>query len=137
IEQVARGEGQLAIVNPSCALAMAARGTGPWKAPQDVKTISVIPSLDSYVFAVSEKSGLKSLADIAAKKFPLKVTLRGQRDHPVHLLERVVLAEYGCSFEQIESWGGQIRFDPGLPSGGSTSGSDPEIARIDLLRNGT
>src|SRR5439155_10938759 len=78
-----------------------------------------------------------SLADVAAKKYPLKVSVRGQRDHPVHLLEREVLAAYGCSFEDIVSWGGEVRFDPGLPMGGSTSGVDPEVARIDLLRNGT
>ncbi|HEY3116130.1 MAG TPA: hypothetical protein VGK54_05260 [Chloroflexota bacterium] len=137
IELVARGEVQLAIVNPSAALAMAARGAGPFKQPVDVRALAVIPSLDSYVFTVSDKTGLTSLADVAAKKYPLKVSLRGQRDHPVHLLESVVLAEYGCSFENITAWGGEVRFDPGLPMGGSTSGVDPEVARIDLLRNGT
>ncbi|HZT07270.1 MAG TPA: TAXI family TRAP transporter solute-binding subunit [Chloroflexota bacterium] len=136
IDLVARGEVQLAIVNPAAPLTLAYRGTGPFKEAIPVRTIAVIHSRDAFAFAVSEKSGITSLRDIKERKYPLRVTLRGQRDHANHFLERVVLGEYGITYEDIEAWGGQVRFDPGLPTGTSTSGADIAHSRIDLAREG-
>jgi TRAP-type uncharacterized transport system substrate-binding protein len=137
IDLVARGEVQLAIVNPAAPLTLAYRGRGPFKEPIPVRTIAVIPSLDEFAFAVSEKTGITSLHDIRERKYPLKVTLRGQRDHANHFLEREVLRAYGFSYEDIISWGGEVRFDPGLPNGVSTSGADIKVTRLDMVRNGT
>jgi TRAP-type uncharacterized transport system substrate-binding protein len=137
IDLVARGEVQLAIVNPSAPLALAVRGAGPFQAPIPLRAIAVIPSLDAFAFAVKADTGITSLADVKARKYPLKVTLRGQRDHANHFLEREVLRVYGMSYEDIISWGGEVRFDAGLPNGVSTSGADIKFTRLDMLRTGT
>src|SRR4051794_21706454 len=137
IDLVAPGEVHLAIVNPAAPLTLALRGTGPFKEPIPVRAISVIPSLDAFAFTVSEKSGITSLHDVRERKYPLKVTLRGQRDHANHFLEREVLRAYGFSYDDIVSWGGEVRYDPGLPNGVSTSGADLKGTPLHMVRNGT
>jgi TRAP-type uncharacterized transport system substrate-binding protein len=136
IDQVARGEVHLAIINPAEPLTLAVRGTGPFKEPIPLRAIAVIPSLDSYAFTVSERTGLTSLEDIRDQKFPLRVSLRGQRDHSNHFLEKVVLETLGFSLDDIVKWGGEVRYDPGLPNGVSTSGANYEVTRIDLAKRG-
>ncbi len=136
IDQVARGEVHLAIINPAGPLTMAVRGTGPFKEPIPLRAIAVIPSLDSYAFTVSERTGITSLEDIRDQKYPLRVSLRGQRDHCNHFLEKVVLETLGFSLDDIVKWGGQVRYDPGLPNGTSTSGANYDVTRMDLARRG-
>src|ERR1043166_2346005 len=80
IDQVARGEVQLAIINPAGFLALAARGTGPFAAPIPLRAITVIPSPDQLAFAVTERTGLKSLREIREQRYPLRISLRGQKD---------------------------------------------------------
>src|SRR5512141_2419997 len=46
LDRVARGEIQLAISNPAMYLALAVRGTGPYKQPIPLRAITVIPSPD-------------------------------------------------------------------------------------------
>ena len=115
IELVARGEMQLAISNPAMYLALAERGTGPYKAPVPLRAITIIPSPDQLAFAITEKTGVKSLHDIRERRAPLRVSLRGQRDHALHPVVNEVLAAAGFSLDDIISWGGQVRFDDGLP----------------------
>jgi hypothetical protein len=59
LEQVARGETHLAISNPAMYLALALRGTGPYKKPIALRAITIIPSPDQLAFAVTEKTGVK------------------------------------------------------------------------------
>jgi TRAP-type uncharacterized transport system substrate-binding protein len=136
IEQVANGTVQLAMVNPAEPLTLAVRGTGPFKEPLPLRAIAVIPSYDQFAFAVSEKTGIRSLEELRDKRYPLRVSLRGQRDHGVHFFERVILGELGFSLQDIESWGGQVRYDAGLPDGMSTSGSEVKTSRLEMARNG-
>ena len=111
IDQVARGETQVAISNPAEYLAVAARGKGPFKAPIALRAITIIPSPDQLAFAVTESTGLKSLHDIRERRYPLRVSLRGQKDHALHPIVVEVLAAAGLSLDDIVSWGGQIRYD--------------------------
>jgi TRAP-type uncharacterized transport system substrate-binding protein len=115
IDQVARGEVQLAIINPAGFLALAARGTGPFAAPLPLRGITVIPSPDQLAFAVSQRTGLKSFREIREQRYPLRISLRGQTDHALHPVVNVVFAAAGLSLEDIRSWGGQVRYDEGLP----------------------
>ena len=115
IDLVARGEIQLAISNPAMYLALAVRGVGPYKNPIPLRAITVIPSPDQLAFAVTEKSGLQSLHEIRARRAPLRISLRGQRDHALHPVVDAVLAVAGFSLDDIVSWGGQVRYDDGLP----------------------
>jgi hypothetical protein len=115
IGQVASGAMQLAISNPAIFLALAVRGTGPFGAPIPLRAITIIPSPDQLAFAVTEQTGLKSLRDVRVRRYPLRVSLRGQRDHALHPIVNEVLTAAGFSLEDIVSWGGQVRYDDGLP----------------------
>ena len=115
IEQVARGDVHMAISNPAGYLALAVRGTGAFKTPIPLRAITVIPSPDQLAFAVTAKTGLKSFVEIRERRFPLRVSMRGQRDHALHPIVKEVLAAAGFSLEDIVSWGGQVRYDDGLP----------------------
>lgn len=115
IEQVASGATQLAISNPAGFLALAVRGTGPFTAPIPLRAITIIPSPDQLAFAVTEQTGLKSLREVRERRYPLRVSLRGQRDHALHPVVNEVLAVAGFSLDDIVSWGGQVRYDDGLP----------------------
>jgi TRAP-type uncharacterized transport system substrate-binding protein len=116
LDMVARGEMQLAISNPAMYLALAVRGTGPYKAPIPLRAITIIPSPDQLAFAVTEKTGLQSLHEIRERHMPLRVSIRGQRDHALHPITDEVLKAVGFTLDDIVFWGGQVRYDDGLPS---------------------
>lgn len=132
IEQVARGEVQVAIINPAGPLALALRGKGPFKNPIALRAITVIPSPDQLAFAVTEQTGLKSLREVGERRLPLRVSIRGQMDHSLHLVVQEVLSAAGFSFDDIVFWGGQVRYDPGLPKGANRLGA---VARgeVDMI----
>jgi TRAP-type uncharacterized transport system substrate-binding protein len=46
---------------------------------------------------------------------PLRVSVRGQRDHALHPISHEVLKAVGFSLDDVISWGGQVRYDDGLP----------------------
>ena len=116
IRQVARGELQMAVINPSTILNLAVRGTGPFKEPIPLRAITVIPDYDQMGFAVAESTGLHSLEEVRERRFPLRVSLRGRRDHALHLMTEEVLAAAGFSLEDIMAWGGQVHYDGGIPT---------------------
>ena len=66
-----------------------------------LRAIGVIPSRDWFGFAVKESTGLTSVGDIARKRFPLRLSLREQRDHSVHLVLDQVLQAHGFSLSDI------------------------------------
>jgi len=117
IDEVMRGEVQVGIVNPSAVLAMAYRGTGPFPEPLPVRAITVIPQFDQLGFAVARRTGLNSLRELAERRYPLRLSLRGQRDHSVHLVTNQVLAALGFSLDDITAWGGEVRYTSQLPNG--------------------
>jgi len=132
IDQVARGEVQVAIINPAGPLALALRGKGPFKSPIPLRAITVIPSPDQLAFAVTQRTGLKSLQDIRDRRFPLRVSLRGQMDHSLHLVVKEVLSAAGFSLDDVVSWGGQIRYDAGLPNSPTRLGA-VQRGEVDML----
>jgi TRAP-type uncharacterized transport system substrate-binding protein len=132
IDAVVSGRATFAICNPGGVLAMATRGLGPFKEKYPLRAIMVLPQFDQYGFAVSGKTGLKSLADIRDQKYPLRVSLRGQRDHSVHLVADLVLSTYGYSLKDIESWGGQVRYDEEFPNGPNRIGA-AERGEVDAV----
>jgi NMT1-like family len=116
IDEVARGEVQVAIINPAGLLPLAVKGSGPFKTPIALRAITVIPSPDQLAFAVSEKTGLQSLREVRERRYPLRVSMRGQMDHSLHVVVDEVLSAAGFSLADIVSWGGQVRYDAGLPN---------------------
>jgi TRAP-type uncharacterized transport system substrate-binding protein len=115
IEAVINKRAALAIVNPSAQLALAYRGSAPYQKPQPVRTLAVIPSLDQFAFAVRKGTGLKTFEDIAAQRYPLKISVRGQKDHSLHFLLDHIMEAAGFSLKDLRSWGGDLRKEGTLP----------------------
>lgn len=105
---VARGELEAAIVNPSALLTQAYRGVGLFKKPLPVRIVASYPSWDRFVFAVHPRTGIRSLADIKAKRYPLRVSVREDPTHSTLILIEQAFALYGFTLNDIESWGGKL-----------------------------
>jgi TRAP-type uncharacterized transport system substrate-binding protein len=108
LHQVARGEVDLATMNPSGLLTAAYRGKGPFPEPMDIRIVTVIPSLDWLGFFVAKRTGLQSLAEVREQRYPLRVSLRGSPTNVTQVYAHEVLAAYGFSFDDIVSWGGSV-----------------------------
>ena len=119
IAEVARGETQLAIVNPAEPLAMAIRGKGPFTEPIPLRIITVIPSRDQFAFVVAERTGIRSLAELRDRRYPLRVMMRDQTEHSNYLAVHTVLSALGFSLGDIVSWGGSITRHPLPPDVGA------------------
>jgi len=132
IHQVAAGKVQFAMINPSMILKLAAMGSAPFDEPIPLRVIAVLPALDQMVFAVKQETGLTTFSDIRARKFPLRVSLRGQPDHSLHVIINHVLAAAGFSLDDVRSWGGDVRYDGGMPYGANRIGAI-ERGEIDAI----
>jgi TRAP-type uncharacterized transport system substrate-binding protein len=132
IHEVAASKVQFAMINPSMILKLAALGSAPFKESVPLRVIAVLPALDQMVFAVKKETALKSFSDIRARKFPLRVSLRGQPDHSLHVIINHVLAAAGFSLDDILSWGGEVRYDGGMPYGANRIGA-VERGEIDAI----
>lgn len=117
VDMVANGEADIAICNPGGVLGMALRGRGPYKKPIPLRSLMVIPQLDQLGFAVTPQTGLKTLGDLKRLRYPLRVSLRGQPDHSVHLICNHVLSAFGMTLDDIVSWGGNVVYNEGMPNG--------------------
>jgi TRAP-type uncharacterized transport system substrate-binding protein len=115
VSAVTAGEATLAMINPSAALTLAYRGEPPFDAPQPVRTLAVIPSHDQCVFVVHPRTGLRSVEDIARKRYPLRVRTRGTRDHSLGFMIGDIMKAAGFTPDDLRSWGGEILFDGDFP----------------------
>jgi TRAP-type uncharacterized transport system substrate-binding protein len=116
IAEVANKDVQLAIVNPGAVLALAVNGKGPFEKPLPLRALTVIGSYDQLALGVHERTGITSMEDFRDKKYPLKISVRGQRDHTIHLVIEEVFKAYGFSVEELRSWGGDVVYQEGLPA---------------------
>ncbi len=124
---VARGELDVAAVNPSAFMIMAYRGTGPFDEALPIRALAVMPSWDRMAFAVSPKSGLNSIADIRKVRYPLQVSIRRNPAHATRFVADEVLKAEGISLQDIESWGGRLHFVE----------SPSQKSRLDGMANGS
>jgi len=115
VSAVAKKEAALAIINPAIMLTLAYRGTGIFKTPQPVRTLTTIPSLDQYVFAVKSETGLTRFEEIAERRYPLRIALRGIADHSLQFMLDDILAAAGFSLAALRAWGGDARMEGFLP----------------------
>ena len=116
IEEVHARRVDMSILNPAALLTMAHRGTGAFGRPRDVATIAVLPHYDQLGFALADRLGFTSLADVAAAKYPLRVSTRGSIDACTPIMVDVVLRSYGFSLDDIRAWGGEISHDQPMPN---------------------
>ena len=115
---VCRNEIEAAMINPSGLLTQAYRGTGIFPEKLPVRIIAVYPSLDHFVYLIHPRTGLKSLADLKEKKYPLRLSIREDATHSTRVLVDQTLAAYGMSLKDIESWGGSLQLNGGRATSG-------------------
>ncbi len=132
IDAVVNREADFAVCNPGSVLGMAVKGAGPYTQPLPLSSITVFPQFDAWGIAVTTETGLVSIREIRDRKVPLRISVRGQRDHSVHMVTDLILQAYGFSLQDIEAWGGQVRYDPGLPSAPGRI-SDVPAGKIDCV----
>jgi TRAP-type uncharacterized transport system substrate-binding protein len=116
IEDVHERRVDVSILNPAALLTMAHRGVGAFDRPREVATIAVLPHDDRLGFAVADRLGFTSLADIAAARYPLRVSVRGSLDACTPIMVDVVLWAHGFSLDDIRAWGGEISYDQPMPN---------------------
>jgi len=120
LDAVVDGSATIAMLNPSAALTLAYRGTGSYAAPQPVRAVGVIPAADALAFAVAERTGVMRFEEIGERRLPLRVLVRGQRDHAVHQSIEHAMVAAGFSLQAFQAWGGTFRYDglrPPAPGG--------------------
>jgi TRAP-type uncharacterized transport system substrate-binding protein len=108
---VARGELELAIVNPSAMLTQAYRGTGLFREPLPVRVVACYPSWDRYVHAIHPRTGITSLAQIKERRYPLRLSIREDPTHSTRVLLDQTLALYGFTLDDLVSWGGSLQLN--------------------------
>ena len=122
VEEVHAGRIDVLTLNPAAMLTMAHRGTGAFDSPKNVAAVAVLPHYDQLGFAVASRLGFTSLADIAAKRYPLRVSVRGSIDACTPIMVDVVLRAHGFTLADIEGWGGEISYDQPMPNDPSRLG---------------
>ena len=123
---VAGGGLEMAMVNPCAFLTQAYRGVGLFDKSLPVRVIGIYPSWDQFVFAIHPKTGIKSLADVKARRYPLQVSVKEDPTHSTRVMTDQVLGHYGFSLADIESWGGRLHM----------SGSPSDARRMEPMRTG-
>jgi hypothetical protein len=116
IEEVHARRVDVSVLNPAALLTMAHRGVGAFGSPRAVATIAVLPHDDQLGFAVADRLGFASLEDVAAARYPLRVSVRGSLDACTPIMVDVVLRAHGFCLDDIRAWGGEISFDQPMPS---------------------
>lgn len=115
IEEVASGQVQFGIVNPAVAAALALRGAPPFGRPIPLRAIATEPSFDQLGLAVRADLGIGTVSELVARRPPLRVSVRAQRDHSVVTFIEQVLKAAGASLAELEQWGGHVSRDDSLP----------------------
>jgi hypothetical protein len=107
---VARGDLDLSIINPSALLTQAYRGTGMFSQPLPLRALANYPSWDRFVLAVHPRTGLRSLAELKTRRYPLRLSTRQDPAHATRLLTDQIFALYGFTLGDLESWGGGLQW---------------------------
>ena len=124
---VCAGELEMAMVNPSGFLTQAYRGTGLFPEPLPVRVLANYPSWDRFVYVIHPRTGLRSLAEIKEKRYPLRLSIREDKTHSTRGLVDQTLAAYGFTLADLESWGGSLQLN----------GGPGDKRRMDALQAGT
>ena len=124
---VAKGDLDLAFVNPSAMLTQAYLGTGLYSEPLPVRVIASYPSYDRFVAAVQPRLGVTSLAEIAERKPALRVSVREDATHSTRVLLDQLLPMYGFTLDDFVSWGGSLQLN----------GPPGDARRLEGIRDGS
>lgn len=107
------GTVDLAFTTPTVTASMALNGSGPYQQPHPgLRAIAALPHRDRLLFAVTpqaaERYNLKTFADVAARRPPLRVAT-GLNDgvNIVGYSVEQVLKAYGLAWDDLERWEGK------------------------------
>jgi hypothetical protein len=109
IELVHKGERQMGHTTAELVRAATTGGIDPFQQPRN--NIRALAKLQTMYFqmGILNSVGIKSLAEVKEKKFPLRVCTN-PRGNMVELVLQRVLKEYGITYEDIKGWGGKVHF---------------------------
>ncbi|CAN0362728.1 unnamed protein product, partial [Phaeothamnion confervicola] len=124
---VAKGEIDVAFVNPSAMLTQAYRGVGLFHSPLDLRILANYPSNDRFMIGIKKSLGFGSLHDLKTARYPLRISLREDATHSTIVLIQQLLAFHGMSIDEIKSWGGSLQL----------IGTPGHKRRIDAIKDGT
>ncbi len=86
----------------------AQQGLAPYKAPlKNVVSLANINDISRMQIIVSKKLPVNSFDELMEKKLPVKLD-RGATGTLANELGKMILSEYGYTYEDIEKWGGKI-----------------------------
>lgn len=93
---------------------IAAQGGAPYKAPiSNLRALAVMYNFAAFQPMVTksfaDKYGIASYEDLKAKKAPVRLIIN-KRGNIAHNQAVEVLAAYGISLKDIESWGGSVQY---------------------------
>ena len=108
---IAKGDLDLAFVNPSAMLTQAYRGTGLYREPLPVRVIASYPSWDRFVVGVQPRLGLTSLSQVAEQRMPVRISVREDATHSTRVLLDQLLPHYGFSLDDVVEWGGSLQLN--------------------------
>lgn len=123
---VAAGTLDMAVVNPAAMLTQAYRGVGLFSEALPLRIVAVYPTWDWFAFVFNPKTGIKSLHDVKKQRYPLHVSVKEDVTHSTRVFIDQVLAFYGFSVAELESWGGKLNL----------TGSPTDPRRMEALARG-
>ncbi|HVO94045.1 MAG TPA: TAXI family TRAP transporter solute-binding subunit, partial [Terriglobales bacterium] len=83
---------------------------GPFSQSLPVRVIANYPSWDRFVLMMHLRTGLRSLAEIKERRYPLRLSTRQDAAHATRLLTDQIFALYGLTLGDLESWGGGLQW---------------------------
>lgn len=104
------GTADLAILTPANALPAALAGTGIFsgQAMPSLRALGVLPQRDRMVLALPAEMGIRSFADLRAKKPPLRIaTSEDNGFNLIGYIARRFMEAHGIDEATLESWGGR------------------------------
>ena len=107
---IARGELDLSIMNPSALLTQAYRGCGMFSEALPVRVIAIYPSWDRFVLAIHPRTGVRSLAELKERRYPLRLSTRQDGAHATRILTDQIFALYGFILGDLEAWGAALQW---------------------------
>jgi TRAP-type uncharacterized transport system substrate-binding protein len=123
---IVRGDLDVTFMNPSALLTQAYRGVGLFREPLPLRVIASYPSWDRYIHAIHPRTGITSMTQLKAERYPLRVSIRADATHSTRVLLDQILALYDFTLDDIVAWGGSLQL-VGPPS---------DAIRLEALRSG-
>jgi uncharacterized protein len=103
------GDADLCLVTPAGTLSTALTGGGIFAghALPSLRALGVLPQNDRMVFAIDPSFGVRTFAELRAKKPPLRIATSTDNGYNfIGFVARRIMEEHGISESTLRSWGG-------------------------------